>query len=261
MKAKKSLGQHFLHDQYAIQQICHAMPPGATAIEIGPGPGALTERLIERASALTVIELDDRFASMWQERAVNTPHLHVVQGSVLDCLPECIAGSSPDWIIGNLPYNISGPLTAMLASCNVQGGMVLMYQREVGQRICATSGSKVYGGLSVLVRHHYDVSRLMTLAPGAFSPPPKVHSVVLQLRPHHRQPLCTFHMLQKIVRIGFAHRRKTIANNFRGMLDQSFWASIHINPKLRPEQIDYSGWEAMAASPMVFDALQKEPTQ
>ncbi|MDQ6993430.1 MAG: 16S rRNA (adenine(1518)-N(6)/adenine(1519)-N(6))-dimethyltransferase RsmA [Mariprofundus sp.] len=245
-RAKKSLGQHFLIDKQAIARIVGAIPAGATAIEIGPGPGAITLTLLERVSALTVIEMDDRFANRWQEVADSKPSLSVVHGDVMKELTSTVTQAQPQWIAGNLPYNLSGPLTAMLAAIPLVGGMVLMYQREVAERICADPGSKIYGGLSVLVRHHYDVKRLLTLPPGAFSPPPKVHSAVVLLTPHHHTPPCDYAILQQTVRKGFAHRRKTIFNNFRGFLDADGFNAIDINPGIRPEQMDYAAWARLA---------------
>ena len=240
--AKKSLGQHFLRDPRAIQRIAAVIPEQASVLEIGPGPGAITEALLQRAGQLTLIERDDRFAAHWQEAARTEPKLSVIHGDVLEMLDEAVAKAQPEWIAGNLPYNISGPLTAKLAGLALSGGMVLMYQREVAERIAAGAGSKVYGSLSVLVRHHYHVARLLTLPPGAFAPPPKVHSAVIVLRPHHIAPSCDYAELERAVRRGFAHRRKTIANNFKGLLDRSDFAELEIDPGLRPEQLDYAAW-------------------
>jgi len=241
-KANKALGQHFLRDQHAIAKIAAALPEGACAIEIGPGPGAITETLLRRAGHLAVIEKDDRFAALWQERTSTHPNLEVIHGDVLKVLEAAVQQVQPEWITGNLPYNISGPLTAQLVSHHVSGGMVLMYQREVGDRIMAGPGSKTYGGLSVLARHHYHVKRLLLLPPGAFAPPPKVHSVVLLLTPHGIAPQCSFELLQKTVRQGFAHRRKTILNNFKGELLASDFEALGIPPSQRPEQLDYDAW-------------------
>jgi len=246
--AKKSLGQHFLQDRSAVMRIVAAVPAGARILEIGPGPGALTEPLLERAGALAVIERDDRFAARWQARADEDARLSVLHGDVLELLDAAVRGFGPTWIVGNLPYNISGPLTAALASFRLDGGMVLMYQREVAERLLAGPGGKTYGGLSVLVRHHYTPSRLLTLPPGAFSPPPKVHSTVIMLMPHGREPACDYTALQRAVRTGFAHRRKTVANNFRGVLDETAWERLGIDPGCRPERLDYDAWVRIATA-------------
>ncbi|MDQ6955252.1 MAG: 16S rRNA (adenine(1518)-N(6)/adenine(1519)-N(6))-dimethyltransferase RsmA [Mariprofundaceae bacterium] len=247
LKANKALGQHFLRDQRAIHKIAMSVPNGARVIEIGPGLGAITHALLQRVGALTVIEKDDRFASMWREYEAETDLLSVVHGDVLKVLSNTVQQIQPEWITGNLPYNISGPLTAQLASHDLSGGMVLMYQREVGNRIMAAPGSKTYGGLSVLARHHYHVKRLLLLPPGAFVPPPKVHSVVLLFIPHGNTPPCRFEALRKTVRKGFAHRRKTILNNFKGSLTADDFMAINIDPRNRAEQLDYDAWARITA--------------
>jgi 16S rRNA (adenine1518-N6/adenine1519-N6)-dimethyltransferase len=241
-RANKALGQHFLVSEKAIRTIAEAIPIGESAIEIGPGPGAITKSVLARVKHLTIIEKDDRFAQYWQEKTAEHTNLSVVHGDVMEDLASTVAKDNPQWIVGNLPYNISGPLTAALASYTLPGGMVLMYQREVGQRIIAEPGTKIYGGLSVLVRHFYEPKKLITLPPGAFNPPPKVHSMVIRLTPHGRIPLCEYDHLQKTVRQGFAHRRKTIYNQFRGQLTQEDYLSIDIDPQKRPEQLAYTDW-------------------
>jgi len=245
-RARKSLGQHFLASQTAIRRIVEAIPQGKNVLEIGPGQGAITAPLLQRAEKLVVIEKDDRFAAAWSEHASAEPALTCVHADVLTVLDEQIHEHQPQWIAGNLPYNISGPLSAALFAHRLSGGMVLMYQREVGNRIMAGPGSKTYGGLSVLARHFYNVQRLLTLPPGAFSPPPKVHSVVLLLTPHGRKSICGYAELQQTVRKGFAHRRKTIANNFRDILSAEDWRNLDIDPKTRPEQLDYIAWARLA---------------
>ncbi len=226
--------------------IVEAIPEGASAIEIGPGPGAITFQLVDRLSALTVIEKDNRFAEYWQQRADERESLTVVHGDVLDLLEKTVEKSAADWVVGNLPYNISGPLTARLAALSLAGGMVLMYQKEVADRIVSGPGGRTYGSLSVMVRHHYEPKRLLVLPPGAFSPPPKVHSAVITLTPHHRRPPCDIRALEATLREGFRHRRKTIANNFKGKLKLVDWMELVIDPDTRPERLAYPKWAAIA---------------
>ncbi|MDQ7001572.1 MAG: rRNA adenine N-6-methyltransferase family protein, partial [Ghiorsea sp.] len=113
-RANKALGQHFLVSQKAIRTIAEAVPVGESAIEIGPGPGAITSAVLARVSKLTIIEKDDRFAEFWQEKTGEYPNLKVVHGDVMQVLADVVQAEHPQWIVGNLPYNISGPLTALL---------------------------------------------------------------------------------------------------------------------------------------------------
>ncbi len=246
LPANKALGQHFLRNESAISRIVHAVPAGASVLEIGPGSGAITVPLAAHAGGLTLIEKDDRFAKHWQQYCNQRADFYLIHNDVLSCLPDALASHQTQWIVGNLPYNISGPLTALMSSMSLSGGMVLMYQREVGERILAGPGSKTYGGLSVLVRHYYTVSRLLSLPPGAFSPPPKVHSVVLRLLPHGQPPPCPWDALQRCVRVGFAHRRKTLRNNFRHLFTPEEISSLGIDPGKRAEQLAYSSWTRLA---------------
>lgn len=250
---KKALGQHFLKDVAAIRRIVAAIPEQVRLMEIGPGTGALTDSLLPQCNKLVLVEKDDQFASYWLQRANTEPRLTLIHADILKALEEIVSEYSPEWVIGNLPYNISGPLTAKLVGLKPFRGMVLMYQREVAERLLASPGSKVYGGLSVLIRHHYRVSRLLVLAPGAFSPPPKVHSSVLLFQPHGENPTCVYEVLQKTVRHGFAHRRKTIANNFRGLISPEQWKQLEIDPIERPEGLSYPAWVR------ITQLLQSEP--
>jgi len=233
-------------DRSAIDRIANAVTEGANVVEIGPGPGAITELLLDRVAKLTVIEKDNRFAEHWQQRAEENGKLAVVHGDVLDVLEKSVTQAGADWVLGNLPYNISGPLTARLAALNLSGGMVLMYQKEVADRIVSGPGGRIYGSLSVMVRHHYEPKRLMVIPPGAFSPPPKVHSAVVTLTPHKRRPPCDIRALEATVREGFRHRRKTIANNFKGKLKGVDWMELVIDPDSRPETLPYAKWAAIA---------------
>jgi len=239
---KKALGQHFLKDQHAIRRMVDAIPEGRRVLEIGPGSGALTHGLLSRSAKLVVVEKDDQLAGFWQEQALAEENLSVLHGDIMLVLDQVVREFEPDWVIGNLPYNISGPLTAGLAGLPPFEGMLLMYQHEVAERIRAEPGSRVYGGLSVLTRHHYHVSRLFRLPPGAFRPPPKVHSSVLLFQPHAALPKCTYGELQQTVRHGFMHRRKTIANNFRNLIGPEQWENLAIDPGARPETLDYPAW-------------------
>lgn len=244
---KKALGQHFLVDRHAIERILSIVPPGARVLEIGPGLGAVTEGLLRKANALHLIEKDDRFAAIWQQRAAGHPQLSLTHGDALTCLDEAIAAFRPEWIVGNLPYYISGPLTVKLVRHGLSGGLLLMYQKEVADRIVAKPGNRTYGMLSVLVRHHYHVEPLLNLPPSAFSPMPKVRSTLLVFRPHGHKPVCCYETLLQTLRRGFAHRRKTLANNFRGCLSREDLFALGLDPDTRPECLDYSSWCRLAS--------------
>ncbi|RME81407.1 MAG: ribosomal RNA small subunit methyltransferase A, partial [Zetaproteobacteria bacterium] len=180
MRAKKSLGQHFLIDRRAIERIVGAVPPGSTVLEIGPGRGALTLPLCARAAKVVAVEKDDALAAWWQAHAPK--NLLLVHADALDLLPELLDAHAPDAIVGNLPYNISGPLTALLVE-HARAPMVLMYQQEVAERICAKPGARAYGRLTALVAYRWRAELWFRLPPEAFRPRPKVRSAVVRFRP------------------------------------------------------------------------------
>ncbi|MDX8409867.1 MAG: 16S rRNA (adenine(1518)-N(6)/adenine(1519)-N(6))-dimethyltransferase RsmA [Mariprofundales bacterium] len=249
-RAKKALGQHFLNDQQAISRIVSALPAGVNGLEIGPGRGAITTPLRQHCATLVVIEKDDALARYWQQQAAVDSAFRVAHGDVMTLVEGVVQEQQPQWIVGNLPYNISGPLTASLVALDGIDGMVLMYQLEVANRIAAAPGSgRSCGGISVISRFYWDITHLCTLPPDAFSPPPKVHSAVLRLtrndRPADPQG---FSRLQKCVRAGFAHRRKTINNNFRHRLTIAQWEECGIDPSMRPETLTLPQWIALAAA-------------
>jgi len=247
-RAKKSLGQHFLIDPHAISTIANAIDVGATAVEIGPGRGAITDLLRQRASELVLIEKDDALAEYWRKQANDDDRLQIAHGDVMKLLEPVVRHHQPQWIVGNLPYNISGPLTAMLVARNLTGGMVLRYQKEVVKRIAAEPGcGKVCGGISVISRYCWNIEILLTLPADAFDPPPKVASAVLRFTPNGRRfDQDTFTALQQCVRTGFTHRRKTLHNNFRGICDAALWDQCEIDPGSRPERLSLEQWLRLA---------------
>jgi len=184
-RAKKRFGQHFLHDRNIINRIIAALDPKRhqTIIEIGPGKGALTIPLLEHLDTLHVLELDRDLAQA----------LSVKFGAEKKIVVHCLNALNYDFreignqhlrIVGNLPYNISTPLIFHLLEYHRSiDDMVFMLQEEVIDRMCATPGSKAYGRLSVMVQAHCHTEKLFTVSPGAFSPPPKVVSAIIKLKP------------------------------------------------------------------------------
>jgi 16S rRNA (adenine1518-N6/adenine1519-N6)-dimethyltransferase len=218
--AKKSLGQHFLFDPSVLKRVATAggSVAGKTVIEVGPGPGGLTRALLDSGvGKLIALELDDRFAeglSLWPE--ARTGQLTVHHGDALAAnIPELIAtagGETPAMIVANLPYNVGTPmLVEWLKAGDWRGTMVLMFQKEVGLRICAAPDDDHYGRLAVLSQAVTRPRLAITLPPGAFRPPPKVDSAVVVLDP--LAPAERFDDLEGLERItaaAFGQRRKML---------------------------------------------------
>ncbi len=218
LKAKKAFGQNFLVNEGVIETIVRSAleAPAPRLLEIGPGPGVLTERLLRDGRPLWAIDLDPEAIELLGERLGGLPHFHLLQGDAVTLpLP---AGEGAWSIVGNLPYNAATPiLTRFLAEPVSWTRMVLMFQLEVGHKLQGHPGTKEYGPLSVLVQLCARVTRLAKLGPGSFRPSPKVDSVVLLFEPRADAPdLATRRRLLELLHRSFAHRRKTLHNNWQG---------------------------------------------
>jgi 16S rRNA (adenine1518-N6/adenine1519-N6)-dimethyltransferase len=217
-RARKRFGQHFLEPAWVARLIAAVAPAsGDTFLEIGPGRGALTTPLAERAGHVVAVELDRDLARTLAPRL--PPNVRVVQADFLDVdLPRLLHGErTPVRVVGNLPYNVASPILFRLLDAADDGRLLrdatLMVQREVADRIVAAPGGGDYGAMSIQVQLVADVERILTLPPGAFRPPPKVHSAVVQLR--FRPPrvdVGSRDAFERIVRGLFLQRRKTLAN-------------------------------------------------
>src|ERR1044072_2864011 len=217
----KRLGQHFLRDQRTIHRIIEALAPKhhETIVEIGPGTGALTSVLIERAGRLIAVEFDNKLTPLLTERFGGFSNFKLLMADALrvDFCAEILPAQSAR-LVANLPYNIS---TAILQRLIAQRGcleeMVLMLQREVVERLLAPAGTTDRGFISVLVEAYCEAEKLFDVAPGAFRPPPKVWSSVmrLQFRPRINTEITDEGLLWETVSAGFAQKRKTILNNLR----------------------------------------------
>jgi 16S rRNA (adenine1518-N6/adenine1519-N6)-dimethyltransferase len=233
MRTRKRFGQHFLVPDWADKLVAAIDPqPQDRFLEIGPGPGALTLRLAPRVEHLVTVEVDrDLTAALAPQLPAN---VDLVEGDFLTLDLDAILAHSPLRVAGNLPYNVATPIlfrlidtwrTRTLSSRPMQGAAgghnstrpwrdaTLMIQREVAERIEAQPGSRDYGVLSIATRLHADVQRVLTLPPGAFRPPPKVHSAVIRLT--FRTPAVALRdeqLFERMVRSMFTQRRKTLAN-------------------------------------------------
>jgi len=217
----KRLGQHFLRDQRTIHRIIEALgpKPDETIVEIGPGTGALTSELVERAGQLIAVEFDSKLTPLLNERFGSQSNFKLLMADALtvDFCAEILPARSAR-LVANLPYNIS---TAILQRLIAQRAcfeeMVLMLQREVVERLLAPPGTTDRGFISVLVEAYCEAEKLFDVAPGAFRPPPKVWSSVMRVRfrPRINADVTDESLLWETVSAGFAQKRKTILNNLR----------------------------------------------
>jgi len=254
--AKKSLGQHFLLDLNLTARIARAAGPldGVTVVEVGPGPGGLTRALLAQGAAHVIaIERDDRAISALAEIAACEPQrLTVVPDDALTFDPRPLLGGSPARIVANLPYNIS---TALLVGwLNIEpwppwyDRMVLMFQREVAERIVAGPGSKTYGRLSVLTGWRTQARILFDIGPNAFVPPPKVVSTLVELVPRTAPPPCDRAALERVAAAAFGQRRKMLRQSLKSLGADPFTLlqAASLDPTARAEDIPVAGFLALA---------------
>ncbi|MCK9376451.1 MAG: 16S rRNA (adenine(1518)-N(6)/adenine(1519)-N(6))-dimethyltransferase RsmA [Syntrophobacterales bacterium] len=219
LKPNRNLGQHFLLHLHQARRIVAALDLTGddTVVEIGAGLGALTVFLAPAARRVIALERDPNLARFLAEDLFrDTPEVEVVCGDVLEFDFRRAAGEAgqPLAIVGNLPYQITSPLLfTLIREISTLDRAVLMMQQEVGTRLLAPPGLKDYGILSVLVRYHFRLTRLFSLSPGNFYPPPQVESVVLRLLPEVPDPAALDEaVLHQVVKLAFGHRRKTMNN-------------------------------------------------
>lgn len=253
MPVRKRFGQHFLHDPGVIRRIIDAVAPEACEriVEVGPGRGALTWGLLARAKRLDVIEIDRDLAASVQADPRAKSGLHVHVEDVLETDFVRLRGSgAPLRIVGNLPYNISTPLLfRLLAQRAAISDMYFMLQKEVVDRMVAPPGTRAYGRLTVMLAAVAEVERLFDVGPGAFAPPPKVWSAVVHLRPtaNPRFDSGREGALRTLVTTAFSHRRKTLRNSLKGLLDAQQIECCGIDPQLRPETLAPAQFGLLAA--------------
>ncbi|WP_298272058.1 16S rRNA (adenine(1518)-N(6)/adenine(1519)-N(6))-dimethyltransferase RsmA [Geobacter sp.] len=224
IRARKSLGQNFLTDRNVLSRIAGLVSagPGDCILEIGPGKGALTAFLVSGGARLVAVELDTRLVPLLRETYRDNPRVEIVQGDILELdLPGLLTRyeEGPWQVAANLPYNISTPvLFLLLENRRFFSRLVLMLQKEVGDRLAAVPGSKDYGVLSVLFQLHFDVVRELIVRPGSFHPVPKVDSAVLSFVPLEtpRVEVGDEAFFSRVVKGAFAMRRKTLWNCLRG---------------------------------------------
>ncbi len=253
---KKRFGQNFLQDPQVIERILSAaeLAPDDQVVEVGPGRGALTVPLAAAARRLLVCEVDTDLIDYWRQREL--PGLEVLAGDVLELDWEEAFTPGPFVMVANLPYNISSPiLFKLIEHRTLFRRMVLMFQREVGERLLASPGGKDYGILSVLLRVWYDIAKVVVVRPGAFYPPPKVESMVLRFDPlpEPRVPLQGWKHFGTVVKAAFAQRRKTLRNT----LGSGGWsreevvtalAACGIDPARRAETLDLEEFSRLAGA-------------
>ncbi|BFM50825.1 16S rRNA (adenine(1518)-N(6)/adenine(1519)-N(6))-dimethyltransferase RsmA [Marinomonas sp. THO17] len=250
-KARKRFGQNFLHDHGVIRRIlaCIAPKKGQRIVEIGPGKGALTEGIISVTERMDVVELDRDLIPILKVNLFRYPELTVHEADAIKFDFSALASDDQAIrVVGNLPYNISTPLIFhLLSQASIIEDMHFMLQKEVVDRLAARPGDNLYGRLSVMAQYYCAVDSLFVVGPESFDPAPKVDSAIVRMTPYKTLPYPTENVskLEEVVRVGFQQRRKTLRNNYKGVLDQDDFAALDIDPSLRPERLDLADFVAI----------------
>lgn len=244
---QKKWGQHFLVSTAVVKSIVSAAEGAAGILEVGPGPGVLTQPLSEK-SPVVAFEVDQVAVSALSESAPRAQVLHADALGV-DLRSTLEALETPRYIVSNMPYNITGPLLAKFAEVRGQvAKLILMMQAEVGRKILAPPRSSDRGAISVLLQAQFEIRTVCKVPPGCFYPPPKVDSIVLELVPReHEAPI-----REEIVRAAFRQPRKTLLNNLQSLATkpevESKLELANIAFTRRPHELDESDWMSLTTT-------------
>lgn len=246
-QARKRFGQNFLVNRAHLERIVDlaALEPGMSVVEIGPGPGALTAALLRRDVCLTSVELDRDLADHLRRVFGDDPQFTLFEGDALKVPLDDLLTGDEGRVVANLPYNVATPILLRLIDHTAPPKrLVLMFQKEVADRICAPVGSRASGWLTVALAARYSSRIGLRLPPGAFMPPPKIDSavIVLDRRP---TPLCSREeetLVRAIANIAFRQRRKTIRNAMKEFAGEAVFELAQVDPQLRCEVLDFDMW-------------------
>ena len=247
-RARKRFGQHFLTDRQVIESLLDLINPlpGQRVIEIGPGLGALTQGLVERTGRLVAVELDRDLAARLRDRW--TPDtLDLIEADALRADWSELTEPGGARLVGNLPYNISTPLLVRLIDCrqNVTD-QHFMLQKEVVDRIVSDKGAD-YGRLGILLQAFYRCDPVLDVPPGAFSPPPRVESAVVRMRPLDTPRVPDQQDLTAMLAVAFGQRRKMLRRTLLPWLLERGVSADELDPTARAEQVPADQYYALAA--------------
>ena len=253
LRAEKALGQNFLLDQNITDKIAKQAGDlnGKCAIEIGPGPGGLTRSLLRtNAQKVIAVEFDARAVGALQDlKKRANGRLEVLHADALETDLRAVA-KGPKVIVANLPYNIATPLLIgwlehLREDTGAYDAMILMFQKEVAERIVAGVGSKAYGRLSIISQWLCDTKKLFDLPPSAFTPPPKVKSSIVHFKPRAlEKDAPSFEAMEKLTAAAFGQRRKMIRSSLKDYADAVEKAGLP--PELRAEAVDVNSYIKLA---------------
>lgn len=246
---KRSLGQNFVGDPNTVRRIVRLaeVGPGDDVVEIGAGLGSLTLALEEAGAQVVAVEVDETVAEVLGTLVAPTTRVVVADAARLTWAELLDTGRR--WkLVANLPYNVgTGLVLDVLSGAPMIDSMLVMVQREVGERLAAPAGTKTYGIPSVKVAWWADAEVVGRVPPTVFVPRPRVESVLVRLVRHERQPDdVTFPAVAHVVEQAFGQRRKMLRRSLAGLVDDAGFEAAGLAPTARPEELDLAGWAALA---------------
>ncbi len=255
LRPSRALGQNFVTDANTVRRVARLaqVGPGDRVLEIGPGLGSLTLALDETGASVTAVEVDQRLIPVL-EAVIGTANVRVVQGDALRMDWAEVLGPDPGWVlVANLPYNIATPLVAdLLDKVPAIDRMVIMVQREVGERLAALPGHPEYGAVSVKVAYWAEASVVGHVPPTVFVPRPKVESALVSIRrrpsPAVDTAVADTDTLFRLVRAGFGKRRKMLRRSLAGLVPPGAFEAADVKPYSRAEDLDVYAWGRLAAA-------------
>ncbi|HBO59453.1 MAG TPA: 16S rRNA (adenine(1518)-N(6)/adenine(1519)-N(6))-dimethyltransferase [Alphaproteobacteria bacterium] len=257
--AKKTLGQNFILDTNLLDKIVRSAKArnadafeNGTVIEVGPGPGGLTRAILENgAKRLTVIEKDERCMPILEQIQAAYPDRMTVMNTDALTVDAAALGNAPRVVISNLPYNVGTLLlTGWLKRAGDFAGFTLMFQKEVAERLVASPKSSDYGRLSILTQWLCEAQILFTVPPSCFTPPPKVTSAIVYLKPREK-PLASarLDLLEKVTAAAFNQRRKMLRSSLKCLGDaQALCDAANVPSTARAEELSVESFCAMATA-------------
>ncbi len=265
-RPRKQFGQHWLRDEEILDQIIIAAELDNTEriLEIGPGTGNLTTRLLSQVAALVSVEIDRDLCKKLVHKYGDRDNFLLIQDDFLkldldSTLENFAKFQNPHKVVANIPYNITGPIIEKLLgkiatpAPQQYESIVLLVQKEVGERLVAVPGSKAYGALSIRVQYLASCELVCDVPARSFYPPPKVDSVVIRLRPRVIENLAhNPRQLELLIRLGFASRRKMLRNNLKSLINiddlTNLLEKLDFNPQCRAEDLSLENWILLSNS-------------
>ncbi|NES76606.1 MULTISPECIES: 16S rRNA (adenine(1518)-N(6)/adenine(1519)-N(6))-dimethyltransferase RsmA [Okeania] len=266
IQPRKRFAQHWLRSDKALNKIVQAaeLSDSDRLLEIGPGTGILTHRLLPLAASVVAVEIDRDLCQKLVKKIGSVENFLLLQGDILSLdletnLAQFPAFQNPNKVVANIPYNITGPILEKLLGtiaqpvANSYDLIVLLLQKEVADRICARPDSKAYSSLSVKIQYLANCEFICDVPAKAFYPPPKVDSAVIRLRPQLIEPQANNpKQMETLVKLGFSSKRKMLRNNLKAVIERDrlfpLLEKLKVNPQVRAEDLSVQQWVALANS-------------